>query len=928
MPAAPRQEPTSAIGAAPAASTAPTSPTSDSAAPPAAAPAPAPQPTQPRRPTGDAGDGWGRAAAYDAYADGLHTYAIWSLRDHDAAVDALYTTFVIADRNMAQLREPEFTQPWLYAMLRYECLTRAASGGPAPTPVSPRLRPPSGPADPSGSLASLERSLRRAEFHSLEWPESEGLAPAHREVLELTIRHGLDSQGLGLVLGLGQVGHGRIFGYDPESGERFGSGYSSAARGPGSGPASGSGSAAAGTGAQGKRSAGGPVGGGSPGTSGAIGSRGFGVLADAWRELERSLAAVAVAKGPREHCAQLAELTFGWSGRLNATLRAPLTDHVDSCTRCQHYLHTVVGTPAAPTILPFVAAPRALREILLEELADPAAAQRAGVDHAALAARIVRFTADGFPALGDPDPARRRTGRRPANRPPTHATAPAPAPAPAPAAPTVPTAPAAANGKSPNVYRSPGSWADRVLPPLDLEPTDVPEPGIPRIAARNADAPDRTSDTPESFRRRAEPGPGAESAARHRSQSAEAAADTAFVSTPSGRFAARAPSLPRESAGQHRNSPDQQNQQKPTSRLDLSDLADLGLAADLDRAPGPGPAALPVPGSSPEFETEPETATGESVRPGRGTTGRPHSSTTKQRARHRSRHVRQAVVSVVALGAVGAAAAATAALLGITKDESSNQALGPAAGSAASSNTAPYGLHTSSLPMITGTVTSPGPGGAGGPGAQVPFLGGGRTGIGAGFVLSGTGTSSGTGGGSSAPGAADFYVSVNQRDGDPNSVTILLRNTGTTPIAWSARAADSWIALSQSSGTLAAGQETDVTASATAAAPAGQWTSSVTFSPGGEVVTLNGDSGGAPTSAPPSSASSAPTAAPSSPPPTRSAGGPSSGSGPSGSGGPSNAPSSTGPTASSAPAPASSAAASSSHTVPSRPTRPARPSGH
>src|ERR1700742_4470351 len=37
---------------------------------------------------GTAGDGWGRAAAYDAYADGLHTYALWYLRDHDAGAAA------------------------------------------------------------------------------------------------------------------------------------------------------------------------------------------------------------------------------------------------------------------------------------------------------------------------------------------------------------------------------------------------------------------------------------------------------------------------------------------------------------------------------------------------------------------------------------------------------------------------------------------------------------------------------------------------------------------------------------------------------------------------------------------------------------------------------------------------------------------------
>jgi len=220
-------------------------------------------------------------------------------------------------------------------------------------------------------LASLERNLRRAEFHSLEWPESEGLAPAHREILELTIRHGLDSQGLGLVLGLGQSGR--------------------AGRGGDVGSA---------------------VGGFVNGAIVSVGSQGFGALADAWRELERSLAAVAVAKASREHCAQLAELTFGWSGRLTAVLRAPLTDHVDGCTRCQHYLHTVIGTPAAPTILPFVAAPRALREILLSELHDPRVALRLGIDHELIAARIQRFAPNGFPAIADPTPLRRRGGRR------------------------------------------------------------------------------------------------------------------------------------------------------------------------------------------------------------------------------------------------------------------------------------------------------------------------------------------------------------------------------------------------------------------------------------------------------------------------------------------------------------------------------------
>ena len=293
---------------------------------------------------GTAGDGWGRAAAYDAYADGLHTYALWYLRDHDAAADAVYCAFVAADRNHTNLQQPEQIQPWLYALLRRECRLRATEPG-GPTPVSPRLRPKSDCLGESGvadSLLQLEGNLRRAEFQSLAWPEAEGLTPAHREVLELTIRHGLDSRGLALVLGLRE------------------------------------------------------------GAAGLAPSRGFGLLADAWRELERSLAAAAVAASGRENCAQLAELTFGWSGRLNATLRAPLTDHVDGCSRCQHYLHTVIGTPSAPTILPYVAAPRALREILLSEVASASLAEQAGVDLVALGGRCGGFGPDGFPARTDP----------------------------------------------------------------------------------------------------------------------------------------------------------------------------------------------------------------------------------------------------------------------------------------------------------------------------------------------------------------------------------------------------------------------------------------------------------------------------------------------------------------------------------------------
>jgi len=792
------------------------------------------------------------------------------------------------------------------------------------TPVSRRLRPPSGAADPTGSLASLERSLRRAEFHSLEWPESEGLAPAHREILELTIRHGLDSQGLGLVLGLGQTG--RVL-----TGSGTGAGFGG-------------------------------------GVIGSVGSQGFGVLADAWRELERSLAAVAVAKASREHCAQLAELTFGWSGRLNATLRAPLTDHVDGCTRCQHYLHTVIGTPAAPTILPFVAAPRALREIVLEELHEPAIALRLGIDHGVIAARIPRFAVDGFPAIGEPVPVRRRGTRRAA--PKTSAprrgasvrsagNVPARNAAPEAAPETLPRRTPGASRPSIDA-QAPGAQGDaqtRVsdgdaltrglygevarVTRSDSEPQRRPEHGTPGRARTGAGSQVRAADedaetstvyrAPGSWAARVLPAdattewpviedePPLPSTLRSRAGQARprrAAASTVasgeqprFIATASGRFAFRAPNA---------------------AETSVAGFPAVASTAAVDHAAGnhtagnytagnytaANPAAAKLTTALHQTATFPAAATaslprfttpaGEGLR---GPDGKP-------RGRHKSRPVRQAVLSAVALGTVGAAAAASAALLGLGSEHHSSQLLdatAPRDPISGTGRTGPGGLTVSvSTPAAPGTSAgthtsnSTGRGGSGpGSGSGVTATVGTAKGAG-----SGAGSGSGVGTGASA---ADFHVSVNQRAADPNSVAILLRNTGSAPIAWSARAADSWIVLSQGSGTLAAGQSVTITAAATNAAPAGLWTSSVAFAPGGSVVTLHGGSTPPASSAPPSSApptSSSPSSAPSSSTPTPTPT-PSASSAPSSSSGGGPSPSAASPTQSSTSGGGASASASS-----------------
>ena len=826
---------------------------------------------------GTAGDGWGRASAYDAYADGLHTYALWYLRDHDAAADAVYCAFVAADRNHTTLQQPEQIQPWLYALLRRECRLRAAEPD-SPTPASGRLRPKADGLGDSGvgaSLLQLEGNLRRAEFHSLAWPDAEGLAPAHREVLELTIRHGLDSRGLALVLGLRE------------------------------------------------------------GAAGLASTRGFGLLADAWRELERSLAAAAVAGSGRDNCAQLAELTFGWSGKLNATLRAPLTEHVDRCPRCQHYLHTVIGTPSAPTILPFVAAPRALRDLLLGELSDTDAAAAAGVDLVALGRRCGSFGPEGFPARVDLSynpataaagtgagtgsagtgagsvrpPRRRQTSARPhraarvgaaadvptngagdarrpqpvdnaarpgeqqeaatrsgiegASRPgsqpqaqqqlraqpqpqtrPSSRSQPQTQPAPTPR-PTSSLTPAPGTRSAPrlpeaeDLFRATGSWAERVLPPHGGPGQRPEESGLWR------------------------PEPPTEPTTQRA---------TEFVQTASGRFATRLPLLTPPT-----NPSAPSNPTAPTPPTAGPGVAGVRPAPTTSTTPATADTAVYA--CAPGAAANSEPAQARRAHPGANRLPRYARNSGSAGARHKARPMRQAVVSAMALGAIGAVAAAAAALLGAGGDAHTN--------TAALDNTQPNEVVGG-----LGTPSAAASASHGGLSVTVATNGGAAdrsAGLGLPGSPLGTGSSPAGAASPTAAAAGGFYVSVNQRDGDPYSVQILLRNAGTAPLDWSAAPSVSWLTLSQHTGTLAPGQSLSVTATATSAAPSGQWTAQITFQPGAIVVTVHGGVAAA--------SSSTPTVTP---------GGTSSSSGTSGTSGTSGASSSPSTSASASPSPSAS----------------------
>ncbi|WP_188283945.1 BACON domain-containing protein [Streptomyces sp. CBMA29] len=124
-------------------------------------------------------------AHYEPYLDGLFTYCLSILCEHDAAAGALGEVLALAERQRGHLRDPKLLRPWLYALARWTCLRRLAAGPPEP---------------PSTSAAVAEQ--RHAQLAALAWPEAAGTTPEQREALELAVRHQLPPHEVAAVLGI------------------------------------------------------------------------------------------------------------------------------------------------------------------------------------------------------------------------------------------------------------------------------------------------------------------------------------------------------------------------------------------------------------------------------------------------------------------------------------------------------------------------------------------------------------------------------------------------------------------------------------------------------------------------------------------------------------------------------------------------------
>ncbi|MFF1380732.1 hypothetical protein [Streptomyces sp. NPDC058308] len=278
-------------------------------------------------------------ARYEPCLDGLFTYCLSVLCDHDAATAALGDVLHLAERRGTRGPEAEGDlKAWLYALARWVCLRRLAaakrsgegrhaqgSGKPAPakhasapsaasapggTSASSGTSAPDGtPApgvpttpSPEQSEASEETARqRRRELALLAWPEAAGTTPEQREALELAVRHQLTPAEVAAVLGMDLT-------------------------------------------------------------------KARGLLASAACEVERTRAALAVVE--TGSCPIVARLTGDNQLLLGTALRRELVRHVDDCPRCRRTAEragssTWPGTAVSPAALPVVAAPRAALHVAM-----------------------------------------------------------------------------------------------------------------------------------------------------------------------------------------------------------------------------------------------------------------------------------------------------------------------------------------------------------------------------------------------------------------------------------------------------------------------------------------------------------------------------------------------------------------------------------
>ena len=140
----------------------------------------------------------GLEGVYRRYADRLYAYCVSILHDRDAAADVLHDTFLIAVHRIHQLRDPDRLRAWLYAVAQRECL-RSLRHAARDVPLSAAPGSGDGFVDPD---PDLEATVHARQVSELVGAAVDGVSDTDRQVIHLSLRHGLTAPEIAAVLGV------------------------------------------------------------------------------------------------------------------------------------------------------------------------------------------------------------------------------------------------------------------------------------------------------------------------------------------------------------------------------------------------------------------------------------------------------------------------------------------------------------------------------------------------------------------------------------------------------------------------------------------------------------------------------------------------------------------------------------------------------
>ena len=151
-----------------------------------------------------AGDPDAYSVLYERYFPGVHDFLSRLLRDRNDGADVTQDTFVKAIEQLPTLEDPDKFKSWLFAIAHRTALNRIRKSKRArldPASVDDAERATMAIADPDPTI-DPEQMAASQEAADIVWEAAAGLDERTYTVLDLHVRHGLESAEIAEVLGV------------------------------------------------------------------------------------------------------------------------------------------------------------------------------------------------------------------------------------------------------------------------------------------------------------------------------------------------------------------------------------------------------------------------------------------------------------------------------------------------------------------------------------------------------------------------------------------------------------------------------------------------------------------------------------------------------------------------------------------------------